>query len=455
MDTKNFSKQSIMAVAVCSALALVAIYLAFFAPAGDIADKAINNKRHKKSETQKYEEVTYKRAEDLSLQKVAQSSEFYSDNFSQSFKDNYLLFRKGVVIYGLGVDSAKKKEYLGKALTGFAAIYASKDTAITDEEKSFAVDVMSAIYISSSWDDNLMIENAYAASPFKEMYAKNLAELGAKYSFLKDTKDNMNVNVNQPALVGAASQLTMSQADTAAYKLHPHGYPLLRAQMNEHASNRRIYMNDPSYKDLAPLERWRTFTKAHYTKEQYLSLKDTVAELDKKDLLYLRMRASSYEINMMQGPSMYDPLILFSTTKEEKLKYTKMMHDQFKKGSESVASLQGDARQNLYVMTNLFYVSFLVDYGITKKINNVLDKKTTEEYKSDALGIVRSLMLDYNQRPLQNYLSLGKEYSKKPANVAVDAEYYGGTPYYQLRVLAEEKGSEDIKEYLMKSGWDF
>lgn len=392
----------------------------------------------------------------LSKDKIPSLSEFYSDKFSEGFKDAYLLYRKGVSTYGLGVDNDQAKNYLSQALTAFAKLQTKTD--ITDEEKSFSIDVINAMYISTSWNDSIMASSVYTVSPFKEMYQKNRAELSLKYPFLATSKDTANANINQTALDGASSQLTMAEMNDTGYKLFPHGYPALRSRMNHLSAYQRVSTLDPQYAKLSPIEQSKANYKNLYTKKDTLAFEEELAALDKKDLLSLRMRGSEYEIHLMKAAALYDPLIMYASSKEEKLAYHKKQYEEYKKAVDLVGSLAEDStRANLYVMVTLFYNAFMVDYGFSKHTDNYLDAKTIEKYKTDSLSVVRSLMLnDQKQQAFKNYLVKGKEYAKRPAGMTTTTEYYGGKPYYQLRVQAEQKGGEDIKEYLIKNGgWEF
>ena len=392
----------------------------------------------------------------ISKDNIPSLSEFYSDKFSESFKDAYLLYRKGVSTYGLGVDGDQAKNYLSQALISFAKLQTK--VGITDEEKSFSIDVINAMYINTSWNDSIMANSVYTISPFKEMYEKNRTELAQKYPFLATSKDNGNANTAQTALDGAASQLTMGQMNDMGYKLFPHGYPVLRSKMNHLSAYQRVYSLDPQNAKIASIDQFKANYSALYTKKETLAFENELAELDKKDLLYLRMRGSAYEINLMKATVLYDPLIMYSTSNSEKVSYHKKVYEEYKKAVDLLGQLAQDpSRANLYVMVTLFYNAFMVDYGFIKHTNNYLDTKTVERYKGDSLAVTRSLMQDdAKQQAFKNYLLKGREYSKKPSNMATTTEYYGGRPYYQLRVQAEQKGSEDIKNYLIKNGgWEF
>lgn len=425
-------------------------------------ETTVVTQRKNSKETKQYDSDAERKASvekvvaSISKDKIPSLSEFYSDKFSEGFKDAYLLYRKGVSTYGLGVDSDQAKNYISQALTAFAKLQTKTD--VTDEEKSFSIDVINAMYINMSWNDSIMKSSVYAVSPFKEMYEKNRADLSTKYPFLATAKDTGNANTSQSALDGASSQLTMGQMNDMAYKLSPHGYPALRSRMNHVSAYQRVYALDPQYAKLSSIDQFKTNYRNLYTKKETLAFEEELALLDKKDLLTFRMRGSAYEINLMKAAMLYNPLVMYATSKEDKIVYHKKQYEEYKKAVDVLGGLTQDpTRANLYVMITLFYNAFMVDYGYIDHTSGYLDTKTVTKYKGDSLAVTRSLIFDdTKQQAFRNYLIRGKEFSKRPVGMATTTEYYGGRPYYELRVLAEQKGSEDIKDYLIKNGgWQF
>ncbi len=381
----------------------------------------------------------------LTVESTPDTSEFYKKTFSSQYQDAYLNYRKGGIAFTYGNETDEQQSYWSQALTQLAGVY--NNTSLPKEERAYALNVMNAIYIGTSWDDTFMTKSLYTISPFKEMYEKNAQELKTTYPYLENAKDVINRHT-QTALMGAASQITMSQINKLSYDLYSVGYPLMRSRMNKMTSDGRIYMLDPKNKDKDMLTLHKDYLAKEYGEQGILSLKKQLENLDTNKMLFEGVGSLSQEIYMMRTVVVWDPLISFADSESQKLAYHKLMMQDFKKAASLSFSTQ---RGSVITMIHLFYVAALVDYGITKQ-DSLLTQQEKNQYKEDAILIV-NMLIDSKYKALDNYVTEGEGYSHIPASYPEGKPYYGGSPYYQLRVLAQH--DEKIKTYLTSHGWKF
>lgn len=383
----------------------------------------------------------------ISVSNTGPDYEFYSNEFSPAFKEAYVNYRKGGTMFTYGFKQSEEKNYYINAAKSFAAIYSSKEG--TSKEKAFALNLINLIYIGSGYSDQLIRDSVYTMSPFKEIYQKNLAEYTKDSPELTSVTDEAARVGNQNALEGAVAQKTMADINMLSYNLYPTGYALLRNRMNKMGWESRIISLKAQKNKTTFLEEFTQYNEIAGGEKVLLDFKNQLDTLEVNKKLFEGTGTHvQHEIYVMKTVVLWDPLISVTSDLGKQREYFSEMKDDFLKASKLALSIEG--RPHVLVMINLYYVAFLVDYGITK--NGFLDKKTRTLYAKEAISLVDSLIAG-GYPSMSAYVRENEKRSHKPKSIPSNQEYYGGNPYYQLRVLA--KYDAKLKEYLTINGWEF
>ncbi len=383
----------------------------------------------------------------LTNQDILTNAEFYSESFSQQYKDAYIIYGKAG--FALANENDKEKAYslYTQAISSFVQIYNDQD--LSAAERSYALNLINCIYIGTHWDDNFFVKTLFTLEPFKSNYIKNFEDLKVRFGDKSNLPDTLRSNQN--ILIGAASQLSMSDLNKLSYELHPIGYSLLRMRMNDMSSSMRLLDISRSSSQDDQQARYARYVKEKYGLQNLLQLKGQIEEMSKDFTLYEGMGRIVHEIYIMKTVVLWDPLISQTVDKNRKVEYLASMKNDFLRGADIA---KGSPLIGVSTMVNLFYVSFLGQYAFANPLpNQLLTEEEKTAYKDEA--IVRTLnIIKYKNSPyLLNILKENEYLSYRPKNIPESFDYFGGVPYYQLRQLAEV--NQEIKNYLQTAGWKF
>lgn len=386
----------------------------------------------------------------ISATNTSQNSEFYDDSFSSLFKEAFVNYRKGGTMYTHGYQGEDERKYYIAAAKGFAEVYSSKESS--DKEKAYALNLINLLYIGSGYLDDVIISSVYTVSPFKEMYEKNTEKYSKLYPELATSKDDERVG-DQTALVGVASQSTMGDINTMSYALHPTGYALLRTKMNAMAADSRLITLEVKSSKKDVTEVFKEHQNKNLTEAKLLAFKKQLDDLEAKGVLFEGMTGSvRHEVYVMKTITLWDPLVALASSATKRQEYKKAMKNDFQQASLMAWSLTG--RPHVLVMINLHYLAFLVNYGIVEPTasDNASTTALKMSYVNEAKHVAE-LLIGQKYPILDKYVKENALRSYKPKSYPVDKAYYGGDPYYQLRLLAEK--DQKLKTYLIAQGWSF
>ncbi len=390
---------------------------------------------------------------------IALETEFYDEHFTQSFKELYVKYEKGAALFNNANQKDKDEQinYYKEALLGFATLSQSKDKAVTDKEKAYALNLINAIYLALGWDDTVMRDTVYTVAPFSTYYNDNVTAYTKSYRELGDRQDEMRRN-KQTALMGAASQKTMSDINALSYKYYPIGYSYLRWRMNEMSADYRFAYDPKNLKEGEnSFDQFAHYADKKYGKDGMQKYQDTLAKLEKDGKLtegvgvYL-----TYEIYVMRTVTLWDPLTFLSKNKVDALKYHEMSLKDWRKVSFLVSSLKN--RPAIYASIIFFYNAFLVNYGLLHMDEYIvkggfLPEGIRKEYVAEAKALTHTI-ISVDNKARDVLVQKNKDISDVPATYNRQNERYTGRqPYYQLRALAGD--DVELKKYLTSMGWTF
>lgn len=390
---------------------------------------------------------------------IALETEFYDEHFTQVFKELYVKYEKGAALFNNAnqKDKDEQMKYYKEALLGFAILSQSKDKTVTDKEKAYALNLINSIYLALGWDDAVMRDTVYTIAPFSTYYNENVTAYTKSYGDILQRQDEMRHN-KQTALVGAASQKTMSDINALSYKYYPIGYSYLRWRMNEMSADYRYAYDPKNMKEGEnSFDQFTHYADKKYGKEGMQKYQDTLAKLEKDGKLtegvgvYL-----TYEIYVMRTVTLWDPLTFLSKNKIDALKYHEMSLKDWRKVSFLVSSLKN--RPAIYASISFFYNAFLVNYGLLHMDEYIvkggfLPEGVQKEYVSEAKALTHTIITADN-KARDVLVQKNKEISDVPKTYnRPDERYTGRQPYYQLRVLAGD--DVELKKYLISMGWNF
>ena len=386
-------------------------------------------------------------------------TEFYDEHFTQGFKELYVKYEKGAALFNNANQKDKDEQikYYKEALLGFATLSQAKDKAVTNKEKAYALNLINAIYLALGWDDGVMKDTVYTVAPFSAYYSDNMRAYEKVYPELKKEKDFLR-NIKQTALVGAASQKTLSDINALAYKYYPIGYSYLRWRMNEMSADYRYAYDPKNMKEGEnSFDQFTHYADKKYGKDGMQKYQETLTKLEKDGKLtegvgvYL-----TYEIYVMRTVTLWDPLTFFSKNKADAMKYHEMSLKDWRKVSFLVSSLKN--RPAIYASISFFYNAFLVNYGMLRMDEYIipggfLPDGIRQEYVNEAKQLAHTI-IKANNKARDILVQKNKNISDVPEGYNRPNERYTGRqPYYQLRALAGD--DVELKKYLVSMGWNF
>lgn len=382
------------------------------------------------------------------LYKVGNDKPFYDPLFSSEYKIAYADYIKGVYTYNAGMGKKYDNQFFKKSLTEYSLIYSS--SSLSNKERAYSLNMINLIYIASNWDDTLMKDSVFSVGKPKKLFDSLQTRMSEDYPDLTTMKDPFST-YEQTAFLGFISQITMSKLNTISYDLYPTAYSLMRSRMNRVMASKRTWLVRTTYKNLSDIKKINRYYETGEGKDGILAYKIDLERLEKSGMMFTDLGQLSPEIYIMRAVTLWDPLSIFATTKDERVTYFKNYKNDYKKAVDMVnADVQKGKLDK--PMIKLYYVAALVDYSITKKKDSVLSDSEKEAYLAEAKDIIHGL-IRLNVPAFEEKIRLGNSLSQPPAFLKAGDEYYGGSPFYQLRLLAEN--DQILKEYLVKEGWKF